>query len=278
MAFKLGNFNIDEIIYGVAENFDGEILYSLDQLSSASIEVTSESTDVTDKNGNVVRTIYKSKQGTFSATNAFLHPQIMNAASGSAIVDASSTAPVDMPKVVVYAAEAVPTAKTLADIKASTVPEVIGIFGAGANSKRLTSITTGTPSFDTATNTGTFLWDSAQGKITLPASGDNKPLNYLVKFDRSVESGMKLSNSVNSFPATVALTLYCSYVDPCDDDLRACYVVLPSFQASPETTISLSADEQEMDFNGSIQVDYCATDPVLYYIYLPDEDAVKTGV
>ena len=89
---------------------------------------------------------------------------------------------------------------------------------------------------------------------------------------------MKLSNSVNSFPATVALTLYCSYVDPCDDDLRACYVVLPSFQASPETTISLSADEQEMDFNGSIQVDYCATDPVLYYIYLPDEDAVKTGV
>lgn len=278
MAFKLGNFNIDEIIYGVAENFDGEILYSLDQLSSASIEVTSESTDITDKNGNVVRTIYKSKQGTFSATNAFLHPQIMNAASGSVIVDASSTAPIDMPKVVVYAAEAVPTAKTLADIKASTVPEVIGIFGAGANSKRLTPITTGTPSFDTATNTGTFLWDSTQGKITLPASGDNKPLNYLVKFDRSVESGMKLSNSVNSFPATVALTLYCSYVDPCDDDLRACYVVLPSFQASPETTISLSADEQEMDFNGSIQVDYCATDPVLYYIYLPDEDAVKTGV
>ena len=44
-------FNIDEILEAVAENFDGEILYSLDQLTSASIEITSESTDITDKKG-----------------------------------------------------------------------------------------------------------------------------------------------------------------------------------------------------------------------------------
>ena len=80
--FRLGNFNIDEIIQGAAEDFSGNLLYTLDQLSSASIEISSESQDITDKNGNIVRTIYKSKQGTFNATNAFLHPQIMNAASG----------------------------------------------------------------------------------------------------------------------------------------------------------------------------------------------------
>lgn len=225
---------------------------------------------------NVVRTIYKSKKGSFSATNAFLHPQIMNAASGSAIQKAGDgAAAIDMPKVVILPAGTAEYVCT--GIKTDTTPEVIGIFGAGANSERLTKSTASTPAATFSGDTGTFIFDSTTSKLTVPAAGDDKPLNYLVKFERSVTSGWKLSNSVDSFPPTVSLTLYCSYVDPCDDDLKPCYVVLPSFQASPETTISLSSDEQTMDFNGSIQVDYCATSPVLYYIYFPDEDIVTVG-
>lgn len=275
MAFRLGNFNIDEIIYGIAENFEGEVLYTLDQLSSASIEISSESTDITDKKGNIVRTIYRSKTGTFTATNAFLHPQIMAAGTGSAIENAGlkkDGESIVMPKVLVVAAgETV----VLDDIIADTTPEVIGLFGAGANSERLES-TTGNATF--GGNSGSFKWVDTDKEITVPAAADDAPLNYLIKYDRDVESGIKISNTADKFPATVSLTLYCSYVDPCDDELKACYVVLPSFQASPETTISLDAENQEMDFNGSIQVDYCATSPVLYYIYLPEETAVKTGV
>ena len=251
MAFRLGNFSIDEILQGVAENFEGEILYSLDQLQSASIEITSESTDIVDKKGNVVRTIYKSKQGTFSATNAFLHPQIMNAASGSTIQKAGAgAAAIDAPKIVILPAGTADY--VLTGIKADTLPEVIGIFGAGANSQRLTKATGSTPSF--SGDTGTYVFDATTSAISVPAAATDAPLNYLVKFERSMESGYKLSNTVDAFPPTVALTLYCSYVDPCDDDLKPLYVVLPSFQASPETTISLSSDEQTMDFNGSIQV------------------------
>ena len=251
MAFRLGNFSIDEILQGVAENFEGEILYSLDQLQSASIEITSESTDIVDKKGNVVRTIYKSKQGTFSATNAFLHPQIMNAASGSTIQKAGAGADaIDAPKIVILPAGTADYALT--GIKADTLPEVIGIFGAGANSQRLTKATGSTPSF--SGDTGTYVFDATDGTISVPAAASDAPLNYLVKYERSMTSGYKLSNTVDAFPPTVALTLYCSYVDPCDDDLKPLYVVLPSFQASPETTISLSSDEQTMDFNGSIQV------------------------
>ena len=29
MAFRLGNFNIDEILFGVAQNFNDELLYTL---------------------------------------------------------------------------------------------------------------------------------------------------------------------------------------------------------------------------------------------------------
>ena len=90
MAFRLGNHSINEILFGVAQNFEDELLYTLDQLSSASVSITAESTDITDKKGNLVRRIYKSKSGEFTATNAFLHPAVMNAASGSQIESASA--------------------------------------------------------------------------------------------------------------------------------------------------------------------------------------------
>lgn len=276
MAFSLGNFNIDEIVFGTAQDFDGELLYTLDQLTQASIEVSSESTDITDKHGNIVRTIYKSKTATFNATNAFLHPQIMNAASGSEIEEASATTTIKMPKIQLIKAGS--TVALDANADDSTV-QVIGIYKTGGNSPALTADT------EASISDMTYVYNTTTNKITLPAATEGTdpniiegPVNYLVKYDRTVTSGYKLSNTADSFPQTVSLTLYCSYVDPCDDSLRACYVVLPSFQASPETTISLSAEEQEMDFSGSVQMDYCGSEKVLYYIYFPDENIVKTAI
>lgn len=268
MAFSLGNFSIDEILYGVAENFDGDLLYTMDQLSSASIEISSDSTDITDKNGNVVRTIYKSKTGTFSATNAFLHPQIMNAASGSDIKKASAEAAINMPRIDVIAAGG----SLILDegVDADSIA-VIGLYGSGANSEQLTKATGSTPA------KGQYAYDTATRTIKVPAQATGEPVKYLVKYERSAKDGWMLTNAANNFPATVKLTLFCSYVDPCDDDLRPAYVVLPSFQASPETTISLSADEQEMDFSGSMQIDFCAAEQALYYIYLPTENVVVSG-
>ena len=268
MAFTLGNYNIDEIMYGIAENFDGDLLYTLDQLSKANIEISSESNDITDKNGNVVRTIYKSKTGEFTATNAFLHPQIQNAASGSDLTVAATGSAVPMPKV--HIIEAGSEAVVL-DAPIDDELSVIGIFGSGANSEPLTKASGSTPS------SGKYAYDATTHAITVPAAADGEPVKYLVKYERQVESGIKLTNEADKFPPTVRLTLYCSYVDPCDDDLRPCYVVLPSFQASPETTINLDSEEQEMDFNGKLQTDYCAAQKALYYIYFPDEDIVTTA-
>lgn len=61
MSFKLGDKIYKEILYFYAEDKGTGIpQYVLTQLSDASIEVTAESTDVTDKNGNLVKKIWKS--------------------------------------------------------------------------------------------------------------------------------------------------------------------------------------------------------------------------
>lgn len=264
MAFKLGNFNIDEILYGVAQNFSDEILYFLDQLASASIEISAESTDITDKKGNVVRTQYRSKTGTFTATNAWLHPAIMNAASGSDILHASAEAPIEMPKMDVVAAGG----SVAVDAVEGTI-RVIGMYGNGANGKALTQSTTADY------EAGTFAL--VDGTLTVPAAGDDLPIQYLVKYQRSATSGMRLVNTVDKFPNSVRLTLFCSYIDPCSDNLKPCYVYIPSFMADPSVTISLDAETQEMDFNGVLQMDYCSTEKNLYFIYFPDEDIVLSG-
>ena len=72
------NHYIDEILYGTGQDDNDNLIFSLDQLSSANIEISAEESTVTDKKGNEVRTSYRAKTGTFSSTSALLHPAVMN--------------------------------------------------------------------------------------------------------------------------------------------------------------------------------------------------------
>ena len=280
MAFILGNHTIDEILMAVATNFsESEVYYVVDQLSNATITITSDPREITDKNGNVVRRIYKSKNGEFASTNAFLHPAIMNAGSGSTLEEASATSKIEMPKIQIVAAGGSVDVTTA---KEGTI-KVVGIYGNGANSDAITA-GTGTAAFDPTTGKGTYVIATSEGVSTLsvPAVGTTNaeayPVNYMVMFTRDVESGVKLTNTADKFPNSVKLTLYVSYVDLCTESLRPAYVVLPNFMADPSVTINLSSENQEQDFNGTLQVDYCSGTKVLYYIYYPDEDIVETVV
>lgn len=268
MAFNLGNFAVKEIIYGVAQNFEDELLYTLDQLTSASIEISSDPIEITDKNGNVIRTIYQSKSGTFTASSALLSPVLMNAQSGSPMQIAASGAAIEMPFVTIVTAGSTVTAT---DAKTGTI-HVMGLYNNGANGKVLAQGSTAV--VDTS-----FAWDSTNKTITVPASATGAPTKYLIKYDRDVEAGYKISNTASSFPDTIHLTLYVAIVDPCEDAYRAAYVYIPSFQPDPSVTINLDAESTETDFRGSLQIDYCdSVDKILYYIYFPDEDAVTTVV
>ena len=270
MAFTLGNHYIDEILYCVAENDQAELLYSLDQLSSASIEISADSTDITDKKGNIIRTTYRTKTGTFTATNALLHPAVMNAQSGEQIKYAGtgSGQSIAMPKIFVVDAG---TTIQINDYDSGLGSiQVIGLYGNGANAEPLSV------SAAAACVSGTA---GSQGGITFtaPDAGTGLPIQYLIKYDRSVTEGAMLTNNTKSLPNLVKLTLFCAMGDPCKNDLRPCYVVIPRFSADPSMTISLDAEETTVDFSGNLNVDYCSGTQALYYIYYPEEELVVSG-
>lgn len=265
MAFKLGNFAIKEIVKAVAQDFNDVPLYTLDQLSSASIEISSESTDITDKDGNIIRRIYRSKQGTFTATSAMLSPALLNAQSGSPMQVASADNKIEMPKILTVTAG---TTLAAADAKEGTI-SVMGVYGNGANDPAV--LTQGTE----AVVGKSFKF--ADGAITVPAAEADAPTLYVVKYQRDVESGLAMANYADKFPDTIRLTLQVALIDPCDDQFKAAYLYIPSFQPDPSVTISLDSENQETDFSGNINVDFCGTEKLLYVLYIPESDTIVTG-
>lgn len=251
--FKLGNFAIKEIIRAVALDFNDSLLYTIDQLSSASIEVSSESTDIVDKNGNVIRTIYNSKSATLTANLALLSPASMAANSGSSIEEAGIGAAITMP-----AMRVIPAGSTIdvSDADLATI-KVLGLYNNGANGGALTQGTTASFADKEFGLAGTLL------SVPVANVTDGHPDSYLVVYDRDVTSGIKLANYADKFPDAVKLIMAAALVDPCSSSFKACYIVAPNAQPDPSMTINLDAESTETDITYNLNTDYCGCDRVL---------------
>ena len=146
-----------------------------------------------------------------------------------------------MPKIIVVPAGG---EATIGEYTAGSL-RVIGLFGNGANDVAMTAEAAA------ALVSGT----GASTKIVVPEKVTDGPIQYLVKYERSVTSGAMLQNTTAVSSDLVKLTLFCAMGDPCQDSLRPCYVVIPRFAADPSMTISLDAETQEIDFQGNLNVD-----------------------
>jgi hypothetical protein len=260
MPFKLGDLIIDRISMAYAEKFDGTPLYVLTQLSDASIEISAESRDAVDKDGVLIKRFWNAKTGEFTATNAMINLNVLAAQSGNdANMAGTGTDAITMPRIIT--------------VKSGTTATLTGYV----NGNRITVNALGTngamgKAYTAGSNASATEYKLDGTTFTPPT--DSGEVQYVVKYDRSVTEGVEILNSADKFPATVKLTLKGLCVDPCEaDTLRAVYIVLPSFQPSPETTIALNSDNPTLDFNGSLQVDYCSTDKTLYKIFYATADS-----
>lgn len=259
MSFRLGDFIIDRIIMGYAESTDQTTpLYTLTQLSDASIEVTAESKDATDAEGNLIKRFWQGKSGTFTATNAMLNLAILAAKSGNDAELATANNIINMPKIVTVKASV--TTLDVTDAVADTI-----LVNAFTNDGSLGK------AYTLGTNASATEFSVTSNTLTLPTDASNTE-KYVIKYIRKVNDGVKIVNGAGAYPKTVRLTLKAVGVAPCEPDtLKPLYIVLPSFQPSPETTINLTTDGQ-LDFNGDLQVAYCDEDKVLYQIFAAEDD------
>lgn len=260
--FYLGDILIDRLVGGYAENIAGDkTLYYLSQLQDATIEITSQTREYTDKDGNLVYKKYYGKAGTLNANNAFLNAAIMAASAGTEAVNATAEAPIDMPKfIVVNKGDTV----TIKDAVEGTI-HVVALFKDGTRGEQFTLA-------DSASATA-FAFSADTGALTLPTVSDEAGYTqFLVKYTRTVDKGIAITNSAEKYPEMVRLTLKALRRDICTNELKACYIEIPKFQVSPDTSVSLQSEQQQMAYTGDLITDYCDGEKTLYRFFEAEED------
>lgn len=265
MAFKLGDVIIDRLQFGYGAKSNGTPLYALTQLTEAQIEVTADSTDINDKDGNLVYRKYSGKQGSVSATNAFINLAIVEALSATDAEIATADHGVIMPMIAEVAA-----GKTL-DISNYVEGSVVvtALSLKGSMGKTAYALAAG----ETASKTEYAIKKVDSKTATLIPPTDDDEVKYVVKYNKTVYNGAKITNGGENFPTAHELFFKALAVDPCDkENLRACIVHIPSFMPSPELTLALQGgDSQTMDYQGAIMLDTCSVDQELFSIYFIDE-------
>lgn len=244
MAFKIDDLIIDSIDTALACTFEDVPLYTLTQLSEATIDITAESTDATDKNGTLIKKVWRGKAGTFSATNAMLNLHVIGAMSsedGYKVATAGNK--IVMPSL--YTIKAGTATFQLPEYSTTATLSVAEESNAGAMGKVYEK--------GTAASATEFAV-STSGVLTLPT--DSQADKFIVLYKREVASGIEITNVADKFPSTVRLYIKALAYDPCTaDTLRAVMIYLPSFQVSPEVSINLNSDGTTIDYQGDLQVD-----------------------
>ena len=275
MAFKLGDVVIDRLQFGYGAKSDGTPLYALTQLTDANIEITADSTDINDKDGNLVYRKYNGKKGEVTATNAFFNLAVVETISATDAEIATEKKGIVMPMIqLVKAGDTLDiTGYEEGSIHVNALSPK-GSMGKDEYKKGSKASATeyGIKHTDATGTSGSDGYVPASDVLEPPtADGETQ---YIVKYKKTVTSGAKITNSGKKFPKAHELFFKALVVDRCEPDvLRAAIIHIPSFMPSPEVTVALQGgDSQSMDYKGAMLLNACAGDAELFSIYYIDEE------
>jgi hypothetical protein len=266
MAFKLGDVIIDRLQFGYGAKSNGTALYALTQLKEAGINITADSTDITDKDGNLVYRKYSGKKGEVTSQNAFMNLAVVETLSATDAEIATADKGIVMPMI-----EIVKAGKTLDITNFVDGTVVVNALKNGAMGDEY--------ALGSAASATEFAIEKVDASGDTPASATLTPptaegeIEYIVKYKKTVYSGAKIVNSSDNLPTSHELYFKALAIDPCDkENLKAVILYIPSFIPSPEITVALQGgDSQTMDFNGAMMADTCSEDKELFVLYFIDE-------
>ena len=196
------------------------------------------------------------KTGTFTASNAMLNLNILAAKSGSSPIIAS-----------VGSTIRVPVIKT---VDAGSTLDITGYEAGTVFVNALDADGSMGSAYTLDTTSSTTKFSISSNTLTPPT--DANETRYIVKYSKIISEGTEIVNYANKFPNTIQLLIKALCVDPCNaDTLQAVYIKLPSFQPSPETSISLTTDGT-LEYSGDLQISYCEQDHPLYMVYFDPND------
>ena len=288
MAFDMTNFIIDRILRGIAvaqgdvmENgkkiiSEGDVLFSINQITNPSLSCTSESTDVVDALNVPVATFYRAKNAEFSAENAMFDMNLMATQAGTTKQVSGSAA----------------DGKTFEVPMWSTID--VNSTGKATLAHSLTTTQASAAKAYILKGDGTLLdplkiSSASKGRAEIAISGDEVSYSYdatglggftadeqlfiMAEYTANETSGnqaIKITNSAQNFPVGCKFIMEILGYEVCNQtDKIYAYLIFPNAKLSPDFDWSISSDSAH-PFSLKAMQDYCKKDKPLFSIVIPE--------
>ena len=246
MAFDLNNFVIDRVVRGIAVSqgdntklgiSEGDVLFSINQITNPSLNCTSESTDAVDALSVPIATFYRAKTAEFSAENALFDMNLIATQSGTKKKVAATDAVILAPCFETIDVEAGKTSYDLAHTPKAE-PKVYVLNGDGTLGEKVEVTTTAAAKKIAISDAKVTLVVGAEGYT----AGNQLFFMYDYEANGSAGNGaVEVMNSANNFPVGCKFIMEILGADVCDQtNLIYAYLIFPNAKLSPDFDWSIN--------------------------------------
>lgn len=251
MAIQINGFTITSLekIHGY-DRVSGVCEFLLDELKSAKIANTEDTTDITGKGDRVLKQIKKNKSTTVSGESALISGGLLAAQTGSyeEVGDVNIRFP-DVIKV-----EDTTSCKTKFTALGAVGAEIIDLRVMAPNGALLPIHYTQSTGEADATH---FKYEAATKTLTLPTDTTNISVGTsIVVFYDFKTTGSRVINKSDVFGKTLYVAVDCLATDVCDNEYK-CQFIIPRAQFSGTFDIDMGGDQTIQAFEVTTLVDTC---------------------
>ena len=263
MAFDVNNFVIDHVIRGLmTSTADGSVMWSINQITDPTLNVTSETAEAVDAMGSTIATFNRGKQAEFSASNSLFDLGLFAAQNGNEKEVASAGATITTPAFETVVAANGVTTVTLKNMPNAQIDAIYALKGDGTLGKKYTVGTTA--------SADNFVHTAGTNTITVP-TGLVAGTQLFVMYEYEAESAVAVTGDAINFPRAGKFIMEVLGTDVCDPTtLIHAYIVFPNAKLDANVDISFTTDGNH-PFTIQAQQAYCDSKKTLFQIVIPDE-------
>ena len=263
----VNNFVIDRVLRGIMlSTADGSYMWSINQITDPSLNITSETAQAVDALGSTIATFNRGKSAEFTASNSLFDLGLFAAQNGVEKSIASVGSTIVAPYFEEFEVAQGDTTHILAYDPTEDIAKVYILNGDGTLGDAYETAA--------AASATKFGWDSTSKTLTYPTSTGAPAVGtrFMVIYDYAMESGVAVVGDAINFPKAGRFILEVLGTDTCDPTTQIhAYLDFPNAKLDANVDISFTTDGNH-PFTIQCQQNYCDPQKTLYKLVVPNEE------
>lgn len=262
-TFDINNFVIDHVLRGImTSTADGSYMWSINQITDPSLNVTSETAEAVDALGSKIAVFNRGKAAEFTASNSLFDLSLYAAQNGveKEVADKDNT--ITAPAFETYEHDGKATTYITKHVPNKDIETIYLLNGDG---------TLGTAFVSGASASATkFVYDKDSHTITLPTGLANDAQIFMM-YDYEAEAAVAVTGDAINFPKAGKFVLEVLGTDTCDPTtLIHAFIEFPNAKLDANVDMSFTTDGNH-PFTIQCQQNYCDPKKTLFRIVIPKE-------